>query len=77
MITTERFMGYDKDENGNLVINPKEATIVRRIFELYLEGKGIMIILKMGLSTIMVGGPFFNDKMDKCSILITYVVFQI
>ena len=25
MINTERFMGYDKDEFGELVINPKEA----------------------------------------------------
>lgn len=39
MITTERFMGYDKDKNGNLIINPKEAAIVQRIFKLYLEGK--------------------------------------
>ena len=35
MINTTRFMGYDKDETGDLVINKKEAKIVRRIFEMY------------------------------------------
>lgn len=33
-------MGYDKDENGNLVINEKQAKVVRRIFSDYLNGKG-------------------------------------
>ena len=36
MINTTRFMGYDKDETGDLVINKKEAKIVRRIFEIPL-----------------------------------------
>ncbi|UZQ52731.1 recombinase family protein [Clostridium kluyveri] len=35
-----RFMGYDKDEEGNLVINEKQAKIVRRIYTNYLNGKG-------------------------------------
>ncbi|MGN1024511.1 MAG: recombinase family protein [Lachnospiraceae bacterium] len=38
MINTERFMGYDKDENGNLVINPEQAKVVERIFQSFLEG---------------------------------------
>jgi DNA invertase Pin-like site-specific DNA recombinase len=36
---TTRFLGYDKDENGELVINEKEAEIVRRIYSEYLQGK--------------------------------------
>lgn len=40
MINTTRFMGYDKDETGDLVINKAEAKIVRRIFEMYLSGEG-------------------------------------
>ncbi|UZW12550.1 recombinase family protein [Clostridium pasteurianum] len=36
---TTRFLGYDKDENGELIINEKEAEIVRRIYREYLEGK--------------------------------------
>ena len=37
-VCTTRFLGYDKDENGNLIINPDEAIIVKRIFREYLEG---------------------------------------
>lgn len=39
-INTERFLGYDKGEDGNLVINPEQAKIVRRIFDMYLTGIG-------------------------------------
>jgi len=35
-----KFMGYDKDEEGNLIINEKQAKIVRRIYTDYLNGKG-------------------------------------
>lgn len=35
-----KFMGYDKDEEGNLVINEKQAKIVKRIYKDYLDGKG-------------------------------------
>ena len=56
MINTTRFMGYDKDETGDLVINKKEAKIVRRIFEMYLAGEGCHRIAKIlndeGIKTI-------------------------
>ena len=32
------FLGYDKGEDGKLVINPEQAEIVRQIFGMYLEG---------------------------------------
>lgn len=38
--------GYRKDENGNLIIQPEEAAIVRRIFDEYLGGKGSYAIAK-------------------------------
>lgn len=41
---TTRFLGYDKDEHGELIINKKEAEIVRRIFQEYLEGKSYQAI---------------------------------
>ena len=40
IVNYTKFMGYDKDENGNLVINEKQAKVVRRIFSDYLDGKG-------------------------------------
>ena len=39
-INTTKFLGYDKDKNGNLVINEKQAKIVRRIYTEFLDGKG-------------------------------------
>ena len=35
-----RFLGYDKDEQGNLIINEKQAKIVKRIYKEFLNGKG-------------------------------------
>ena len=46
IINTKRFLGYDKDQYGDLVVNNKEAKIVRRIFEEYLSGKGSFVIAK-------------------------------
>ena len=31
-VCTNRFLGYDKDEDGNLVVNPEEAKVVKRIY---------------------------------------------
>ena len=39
-VCTNRFLGYDKDEDGNLIINEEEAKIVKRIYREYLEGRG-------------------------------------
>jgi len=38
IVNHSKFMGYTKNENGDLVIVPEEAEIVRLIFRLYLEG---------------------------------------
>ena len=32
------FLGYDRGEDGNLVLNPKEAVIIKRIFSMFLQG---------------------------------------
>lgn len=56
VINTKRFLGYDIDENGELIINPEEALIVRKIFALYLEGYGTHRIAKLlnekGVATV-------------------------
>lgn len=38
MVNARNFLGYDKDKNGKLIINPEQAEIVKRIFREYLEG---------------------------------------
>ncbi|MDD4378227.1 MAG: recombinase family protein [Eubacteriales bacterium] len=40
IVNHKKFLGYDKDENGNLIINEKQAKIVKRIYKDYLDGKG-------------------------------------
>ena len=38
IVNCTKFMGYTKNEDGDLVIVPEEAEIVKLIFLLYLEG---------------------------------------
>lgn len=38
IVNTNRFLGYDKDEKGHLVINKEQAVLVRRIFTEFLDG---------------------------------------
>lgn len=37
-INHNRFLGYTKDTDGNLVIDPEQAEVVKRIYREYLEG---------------------------------------
>ena len=37
-VNHNHFLGYTKDENGKLVIDPKQAEVVKRIYREYLEG---------------------------------------
>ena len=34
----KRFLGYDRGPDGNLVLNPNEAVIVRHIYSMFLQG---------------------------------------
>jgi site-specific DNA recombinase len=43
-VNHNRFLGYTKDENGNLVIDPDQAEVVRRIYREYLEGYSMKTI---------------------------------
>lgn len=45
-VNHNKFMGYTKNEDGDLVIVPEEAEIVRQIFRLYLEGNSYSQITK-------------------------------
>ena len=45
-VNYNRFLGYTKGEDGQLVIVPEEAAVVKRIFREYLEGASLLEICK-------------------------------
>ena len=49
-VNHNRFLGYTKDENGQLIIEPNQAEVVKRIYREYLEGASLQQICK-GLET--------------------------
>ncbi len=64
-----RFLGYDKDENGRLVVVESEAVIVRKIFELYLNGWGVRKIKKYleenGIKTVTGKDVWSTSTIDR------------
>jgi len=46
-MSTKRFLGYDTDEEGHLVINPQQAKIVIRLYEEFLSGKTVDYIARI------------------------------
>ncbi len=44
LVNHKRFMGYTKNENGELVVDSEEAKTVRLIFRMYLEGSSLQEI---------------------------------
>ena len=51
----KRFLGYDRGEDGNLVINREQAAVVRRIYGMFLQGRSPSAVAKVlteaGIST--------------------------
>lgn len=47
IVNHKKFLGYTKDKNGDLVILPEEAELVRRIFRLFLEGSSSYAIKRI------------------------------
>lgn len=56
--------GYDHDENGKLIINEEQATVVRKIFNWYLGGLSINGIIKE-LEIQLLKSPTGKDKWNK------------
>lgn len=59
--------GYDHDEDGKLIINEEQATVVRKIFNWYLGGLSINGIIKE-LETQTIKSPTGKDKWNKRSL---------
>jgi hypothetical protein len=67
-IPTTYFLGYDEDEEGNLIINEEEAKTVKRIFREFISGKGSVQIAK-GLTKDKVKTARDNTKWTSDSVL--------
>ncbi|ACV62390.1 Resolvase domain protein [Desulfofarcimen acetoxidans DSM 771] len=68
-VNHNKFLGYTKDKNGELVIVPEEAELVRRIFRLYLEGSSSIQIAKIleseGVLTVTGKSKWCSTVIDK------------
>ncbi len=68
-VNHNKFLGYTKDKNGELVIVPEEAELVRRIFRLYLEGNSVIQIKKTleleGITTVTGGTKWWDSTITK------------
>ena len=45
-LNAKRFLGYDKDEKGQLIVNKEQAAIVRRIYYEYMDGANPDVIAR-------------------------------
>ncbi len=45
-VSFKRFLGYDRGDDGNLVINEEQAAVVRRIYGMFLQGRSPFAIAK-------------------------------
>ena len=55
------FLGYDRGEDGNLILNPNEAVIIKRIYSMFLQGMTPYGIAKQ-LTTEGILSPGKKDK---------------
>lgn len=64
-----RFLVYTKDETGKLVVVPKEAEIVRKIFSLYLDGNRVRKIKRYleenGIKTVTGKTKWSTSTIDR------------
>jgi len=64
---TRKCYGYNQSEIGELLINEEQAVVVRRIFELYLSGYSVDMIMQE-LASNNIKSPTRKDKWSKRTI---------
>ncbi|WP_341478095.1 recombinase family protein [Clostridium sporogenes] len=64
---TRKCFGYSQSETGELVINEEQAEVVRKIFDLYLSGYSVDMIMKE-LASSSIKSPTGKDTWSKRSI---------
>ncbi len=62
-----RFLGYDRGEDGNLIVNQKEAELVREIYQMFLSGVSPYSIAKR-LTERKIPSPGGKDRWYKGTI---------
>ena len=69
LLNHTRFLGYTKGSDGVLKIVPEEAEIVRKIFELYIQGNGVRKIKKYleshGIKTVTGKSEWSTSTIDR------------
>jgi len=65
-LVTSQVLGYDRDDENNIIINESEAKIVRKIYDLYLKGSSYIKIAeylnKKGHKTKLKGIPYSSSS---------------
>lgn len=64
---SRKCFGYQQDENGDLIIDEKQAKVVRLIYDLYLNGSSIVSIIRE-LESQGIKSPQGKDTWSKRSI---------
>lgn len=69
LVNHNKFLGYTKNEDGELVIVPEEAEIIKRIYKEFMEGKSAMKIAaglqRDGKITGSGGVKWYDSTVDK------------
>src|SRR5699024_8243036 len=66
-----RFLGYDRGEDGNLVLNKEEAPIIKRIYGMFLQGMTPYGIAKQ----LTKDGDRKSTRLNSSHVSISYAVF--
>lgn len=67
VVNAKRFLGFDKDENGKLIIDPEQAVIVRRIYDMFEHGYTEQLICRV-LNEDKVPGVFGEPRWQSSTI---------
>ena len=69
MLNHSRFLGYTKGPDGVLRVVPEEAEIVRKIFDLYVQGNGVRKIKRyleeLGIKTVTGKREWSTSTIDR------------
>ena len=61
-VNHNHFLGYTKDSDGHLVIDPEQAEVVKRIYREYLEG---LSMKKIAFNRILTDSDGFIRQMQE------------